>query len=91
VLNGQDHPYGFSCHQADQWVAKDDQMTKLKVYQYKMWDHVAGENKISPRMATRQFIEMAGGQIVSTEREVDSSMVDNIGQADIDIQPSRLV
>jgi hypothetical protein len=39
-------------------------------------------------MATRNFIEMAQGDpIENTEREIDSSIVDENGKAPISIQP----
>jgi hypothetical protein len=53
-----------------------------------VWDQTKGEGVIAPRMGTRQCVDMAKGKIIAgTEREIDSSMVDGNGQADIKIQP----
>ena len=63
-------------------------MGKVKVYQFKVWDQTKGEGVIAPRMGTRQCVDMAKGKIIiGTEREIDSSMIDGNGQADIKIQP----
>jgi hypothetical protein len=49
---------------------------------------VGGKIRIARRMATQRFIAMARGEAIKgTEREIDSSLVDNMGQHDISIQP----
>ena len=66
-------------------------MSKIKVYKFKVWDQKEGENRIAPRMGTPQFIKMSGGTIIDgTETEIDASMVDGNGQANISVQPTRL-
>jgi hypothetical protein len=63
-------------------------MSKVKIYKFKVWDNDAGENKIAPRMATREFVAKARGEVMEgTEREIDSSLLDENMQAPINIQP----
>lgn len=60
-----------------------------KVYQFKKYDPTTNKNLVAPRMATRHFIKMARGEIIeSTERKIDSSLVNGNGQANIDIKPA---
>ena len=45
---------------------------------------------VAGRMATREFVRMARGEIiVNTDREIDSSLLNN-GQAPISVQPLSL-
>lgn len=63
-------------------------MTKVKVYKFRQYDVFADRNLVAPHMATRQFIEMAKGEIIeNTEREIAGSLIDDNGQAKIEIQP----
>ena len=63
-------------------------MSKVKVYQYTVWDQLKGVSVKRRHMATRHFIELSEGTAdVTTEREIDESLIDSAGQADIEIQP----
>jgi hypothetical protein len=63
-------------------------MNKVKVYKFRKYDASRDKHTLAPRMATRQFIEMARGEIIAnTEREIDGSLIDENGQAEIKIQP----
>ena len=65
-------------------------MNKTEVFQFTVWDHQAGSAKVAAHMATRGFIEMAKGTIVEgSRREIDSSLVDENGKADISVQPGH--
>ena len=66
-------------------------MNKIKVYQWQKWDQSTGREQTAPRMATRAFIRMARGEPVEkTEMEIDASLLDANGQADISVQPTGL-
>jgi hypothetical protein len=65
-------------------------MSKVKVYKFEVWNQATGMNKVALRMATRECIAMARGRIIEgTEREINSSLLNENGQADISIQPIR--
>lgn len=65
-------------------------MTKTEVFQFTVLDHQAGSPKLAAHMATRRFIEMAKGTIVEgSRREIDGSLVDENGKADISVQPGH--
>lgn len=65
-------------------------MSKVKVSKFR-WS-VDGEFRIARRMATQRFIRMARGEAIKgTEREIDNSLVDEIGQAYVSIQPLSFV
>jgi hypothetical protein len=65
-------------------------MSKTEVFQFTVWDHQAGSAKLVAHMATRRFIDMAKGTIVEgSRREIDSSLVDENGKADIGVQPGH--
>ena len=61
-------------------------MRKVNVAKFR-WS-VNGEIRIARRMATERFIRMARGEAIKgTEREIDTSLVDQNGQAHISVQP----
>ena len=65
-------------------------MSRMEVFQFTVWDHQAGSTKVAAHMATRRFIEMAKGIIVEgSRREVDGSLVDENGKADVSVQPGH--
>lgn len=65
-------------------------MSKTEVFQFTVWDHRSGATKVAAHMATRGFIKMAKGTIVEgSRREIDSSLVDQDGKADISVQPGH--
>jgi hypothetical protein len=65
-------------------------MRKVKVYKFAIWDQQRGAHRIAPRMGTRRFIKAAGGiALEETEREVNASLIDGNGQADISVQPTK--
>jgi hypothetical protein len=65
-------------------------MNKIEVFQFEVRDHATGATKIAAHMATRDFIKTAKGAIVEgSGREVESSLVDENGKADIRVQPGH--
>jgi hypothetical protein len=69
-------------------LGKIESMPMVKVYQFEVWDGQTGRNVKAMRMATRECIKKARGTVIErTEREVDASMVNAEGLADISIQP----
>jgi hypothetical protein len=65
-------------------------MSKTEVFQFTVRDHHADSPKVGAHMATRRFIEMAKGTVVEgSRREIDSSLVDKDGKADISVQPGH--
>jgi hypothetical protein len=65
-------------------------MSKTEVYQFEVRDHAAGTTKLAAHMGTREFIKTAKGTIVEgSGREVDNSLVDENGKADISVQPGH--
>ena len=54
---------------------------KVAVYTYKVWTQDKGAYAIPERMATRKFIDMAGGEIFEkSEKFVDDSQITPEGQ-----------
>jgi hypothetical protein len=65
-------------------------MSKTEVFEFTVWDHQSGAAKVAAHMATKRFIEMAKGAIVEgSGREIDNSLVDENGKADISVQPGH--
>jgi hypothetical protein len=60
---------------------------KVKVCKFKSFGD--GETVVAPRMATRDFIAKADGEIIeATELEVDMALVDDNGQVPVHIRPT---
>jgi hypothetical protein len=58
---------------------------KIAVYTYRVWTHDRGAYVIHERMATRQFIHRAGGEVYEkSEKFVDESRVAADGEEIID-------
>ncbi len=54
---------------------------EIAVYSYRVWTQDQGAYMIPPRMATREFIEKAGGEIFEkSEKLVDESQITPEGQ-----------
>jgi hypothetical protein len=69
---------------------RNHEMSKTEVFQFEAWDQAAGATKTAAHMATREFIQMAKGAIIEgSGREIDSSLIDGNGKADISVQPDR--
>lgn len=53
----------------------------VKVYKFRVWGQAKGDNPIAPRMATKEFIQMAGGCVIDgSELEIDASELDDYGR-----------
>ncbi len=63
-------------------------MDKVKVYKFKKYAVNSDTGPLALRMATRRFIVTAHGTVIrGTEREVDRALIDENGQAAVEIQP----
>jgi hypothetical protein len=61
-------------------------MDKVKVYKFKKY--AVNSDPVALRMATRRFIVDARGTVIrGTETEVDRALIDENGQAAVEIQP----
>jgi hypothetical protein len=65
-------------------------MAMKKVYFFNVFDIKKGDYVVAERMATREFIKMARGQIIEdTAKEVDESLLTPEGQLKISQQRLR--
>lgn len=63
-------------------------MVKVTVYEFEAWNEFEDANQIAPRMATAEAIVAVGGQVIEgSEREIESSLLDDNGFADPTIRP----
>ena len=63
-------------------------MSKVKVYRFRKWNHVAGETVTSRRMATRSAIETIDAKIIEeSEAEIDNALLDGNGMTDVGFSP----
>jgi hypothetical protein len=63
---------------------------EVTIYSYRVWDNLNGTYGIPPRMATREFIERARGEILEKSAKiVDESCVTEDGQEILDQAKGR--
>lgn len=62
----------------------------VTIYSYRVWDHRNSTHVIPPRMATRQFITMARGDVIeASAKTVDETCIDENGQEILDPAKGR--
>lgn len=65
-------------------------MSKTEVFPFTVRDHEAASTKVVAHTASLRFIELAKGTIVDgSRREIDSSLVDERDNADVNVQPGH--